>query len=94
VLDTVREALTELADQGPRPADLAAARMQAKMRLILNREQPLEHARLLAQRTFAGTLDWSVEQELAALDTVDDAGVRAAAARIVTDLLTVVSPEA
>ncbi|MFI1172536.1 M16 family metallopeptidase [Streptomyces melanogenes] len=94
VVAIVREILAELASAGPDPDDLAAARRQAGMRLILDSESPLDQLRMVAQRTRAGTADWSLAGELAALDAVDAEQVRAAAAEVLGELTVVVRPEA
>ncbi|GGP85365.1 M16 family metallopeptidase [Streptomyces melanogenes] len=94
VVAIVREILAELASAGPDPDDLAAARRQAGMRLILDSESPLDQLRMVAQRTRAGTAEWSLAGELAALDAVDAEQVRAAAAEVLGELTVVVRPEA
>lgn len=90
----MREILAELASAGPDPDDLAAAHRQARMRLILDSESPLDHLRMVAQRSRAGTTAWSLATELAALDAVDAEQVRAAAAEVLGELTVVVRPEA
>ncbi|MFD9564464.1 M16 family metallopeptidase [Streptomyces sp. NPDC059994] len=94
VVGIVREILAELASAGPDPDDLAAAHRQARMRLILDSESPLDHLRMVAQRSRAGTTAWSLATELAALDAVDAEQVRAAAAEVLGELTVVVRPEA
>ncbi|MFK8907900.1 M16 family metallopeptidase [Streptomyces sp. YS-3] len=94
VVGIVRDLLTELASAGPDPEDLEAARRQARMRLILDSESPLDHLRMVAQRSRAGTAEWSLAAELAALDSVDAAQVRAAAAEVLAGLTVAVRPEA
>ncbi|MFF2546254.1 M16 family metallopeptidase [Kitasatospora sp. NPDC058063] len=94
VLETVREVLAELAATGPTEDDLAAARRQARMGLIVSCEEPLEFVRMIAQQTAAGTLAWSAQDELAALDAVTAEDVRRAAAAVSAELVAVVWPEA
>ncbi|AVV44175.1 pitrilysin family protein [Streptomyces sp. ID05-04B] len=94
VVDVVRALLARLADRGPDPEDLAAARRQAEMSLLLDSEEPLEHARLTADRTAAGTRPWSLETDTAALRAVTAEQIRAAAADVAGRLLVTVRPEA
>lgn len=94
VVGIVRGLLAELASAGPDPEDLAAARRQARMRMILDSESPLDQLRMVAQRSRAGTAEWSLAAELAALDAVDAEQVRAAAAEVLDGLTVAVRPEA
>lgn len=94
VVDVVQECLDELADRGPDRDDLDAARRQARMRLIVDADNPLEHVRLIAYRTHAGTVDWSVAEEIADLDAVTSEQIRQAAAAVRDGLVAVVRPAA
>ncbi|MFJ5549160.1 M16 family metallopeptidase [Streptomyces sp. NPDC093225] len=93
VVGAVRGLLAGLAAHGPAPEDLAAARRQAETSLLLDTEEPLEHARLTADRTAAGTRPWSLDAETAALRAVTAEQVRAAAADVADRLLVTVRPE-
>ncbi|GAA2843852.1 pitrilysin family protein [Crossiella cryophila] len=93
-LAVVREVLARVAEQGPLPADLASARNQARMSLVLNAENPLERATLTARRVLVWGPEWSLEEELAALARVTAEQVRQAAERLACELITVVRPEA
>ncbi|RSS93852.1 insulinase family protein [Streptomyces sp. WAC05292] len=93
-VEVVRGLLARLAERGPDAADLQAARRQAAMGLVLDAEEPMERARLTADRTAAGTLPWSPESEAAALRAVTADRVRAAAADVAAHLLVTVRPEA
>ncbi|MFI8101236.1 M16 family metallopeptidase [Streptomyces sp. NPDC086023] len=93
VVGTVRGLLAGLAADGPAPEDLAAARRQAEVSLLLDTEEPLEHARLTADRTAAGTRPWSLDAETAALRSVTAGQIRTAAAHVAERLLVTVRPE-
>ncbi|NYT92309.1 pitrilysin family protein [Salinispora sp. H7-4] len=93
LLDVIRTTLDDLATAGPDPNDLLAARRQAQMQLILDGEAPLEYARRLGQRTRAGAVPWSLEEDLTRLGAVTAEQVCAAARRIRDSLVTVVRPE-
>ncbi len=93
VVEVVRGLLAALAAEGPAGPDLAAARRQAEMSLLLDTEEPLEHARLAAERTAAGPRPWSLEAEIAALRAVTADQIRAAAADLSGRLLVTVRPE-
>ncbi|MFJ9742833.1 M16 family metallopeptidase [Streptomyces sp. NPDC101166] len=92
VVDTVRTVLEQAAEKIA-PQDFDAARRQARMSLIVGHEEPLEFVRGMAQRTCAGTLPWSLDGELAALDAVTTDAVGRAAARVLGRLTVAVSPE-
>ncbi|MFD8705144.1 M16 family metallopeptidase [Kitasatospora sp. NPDC059648] len=93
-LDVVRELLDLLGTDGPAPDDLAAARRQAVMELVLDSEQPQHFSPRLATGTLWGTLPWSLDQAVAELDAVDAGAVRRAAAELGARLTWVVRPEA
>ncbi|HEX6344810.1 pitrilysin family protein [Umezawaea sp.] len=86
LVEVITATLEELASGGPSDEDLAAARRKAEMHLVRGSEVPAEYARLIAQRTLAGTVEWSVDQELAALREVTGAQVVLAARRVLADL--------
>ncbi|GAB1644038.1 M16 family metallopeptidase [Krasilnikovia sp. MM14-A1259] len=92
ILATVRDTLRRVA-AGVEPDDMAAAYRQARMALIVGREDPLEHVRMMAQRSGAGTHVWTPSAELAALRAVTAEDVRRAAARILDDLVVAVWPQ-
>ncbi|MEV0266909.1 pitrilysin family protein [Streptomyces sp. NPDC050617] len=92
VVDTVRTVL-EQAAEGLAPEDFDAARRQARFSLIVGHEEPIEFVRGMAQRTCAGTRPWSLDGELAALDTVTPDAVGRAAAHVLGQLTVAVSPE-
>ncbi|MFJ8962755.1 M16 family metallopeptidase [Lentzea sp. NPDC102401] len=94
LLEVVRELLDGLASEGPSPDDLDAARRQATMSLVCDAEVPLEYANLIGARGYAGTVAWSVRDELACLAAVTTDDVRAAAARVAAGLRVSVRPEA
>jgi predicted Zn-dependent peptidase len=93
ILRTVRNLLGDIAEAGPTGADLAAARRQAEMRLILDAEDPMALAQLTAEHATAGEARWSVDFELAQLKGVTAQAVAGAAARVLQGLVTVVRPE-
>ncbi|WP_405977650.1 M16 family metallopeptidase [Streptomyces sp. NBC_00158] len=88
----IRE-LDALATTGPTEADLDSARRHARMDLLRDTETPLEHARLLASRALFHEA-WDVDGELREIAAVTRDDVRAAAASLRDDLVTVVRPEA
>ncbi|MBP0451127.1 MULTISPECIES: pitrilysin family protein [unclassified Kitasatospora] len=86
--------LEQLAADGPVEADLDAARKQAVMRLTLQTEDPLENARLLAQRGLDRSAPLSTDEETAALRSVTADDIRRSAADLLAELNLVVRPEA
>jgi predicted Zn-dependent peptidase len=92
VTQIVADLLAQLAADGPRADDLAAARRQATMSLVLESEDPLGQARLIATVTASGTRPWSMDEEIDALNRVTASDVRAAAADIAGRLLITVRP--
>lgn len=87
VTGIVRSLLAQLADPGPSAADFTAASRQAEMNLILEAETPLEHAKLLAERTCSSPLPWTMEGEIAELRQVTAGDVRRAAQDVHRNLL-------
>ncbi len=94
LMEVVRELLAGLATDGPTPDDLDAARRQAVMGLIRDSESPLEQANLIGARGRAGTVAWSLDDDLAELAAVTAQDVRAAAAQVADGLFVCVRPEA
>lgn len=92
VADLVRGELERLAERGPTEQDLEAARRQERMRLFLDLESPAEHARLLATGLLQHPTGWQPGDELDRVLAVTAEEVREAAARICSDLVTVVRP--
>ena len=83
----MRSLLAQVADPGPSAADFTAASRQAEMNLILEAETPLEHAKLLAERTCSSPLPWTMEGEIAELRQVTAGDVRRAAQDVHRNLL-------
>lgn len=94
LLEVVRELLEVIVSDGPLPEDLDAARRQATMNLVCDAEVPLEYANLIGAHMYAGTVAWSLRDELAGLAAVTAEDVRAAAARVADGLHVSVRPEA
>lgn len=93
IVRQVHDCLDGLASTGPESEDLAAAVRQAEMRLIFDIESPLEYARLVALRTYAGTVPWSAADELTDLRAVRTGDVQRAAESVRDNLVCVVRPE-
>jgi predicted Zn-dependent peptidase len=91
VVDAVTEALTDIATNGPGERDLAAARLQARMEIVLDMDAPLDHARLLGKRWTAGHSGDPLT-EVDALDAVTADDVRRAAEVILSGLVVVAAP--
>jgi predicted Zn-dependent peptidase len=94
LLDIVHGLLADLAAAGPSPADLDAARRQAVMSLVRAEETPIERANLIGRLTAAGTIPWSVDDDLAQLRAVTVDDIRAAATEVARALHVTVRPEA
>ncbi|MFF3749493.1 M16 family metallopeptidase [Streptomyces sp. NPDC002018] len=92
VVEVVMDALDTLARSGPTPADLAAARKQARSGILFDLESPLEHARLLA-RHLVSEPSWTPAAEEAALAAVTAEEVAAAAAHILDNVVVTIRPE-
>jgi predicted Zn-dependent peptidase len=93
VVGAVVECLERLAAGQVNARDIQAARLQARMRLVLDMESPLEYARQLGYRWCAGH-DLSPETSLAAFDEVGEEGVMCAAKDILGGLVIACAPEA
>ncbi|WP_128378869.1 M16 family metallopeptidase [Streptomyces cavernae] len=89
----LREVLAGIAADGPEPRDLATARRQAAMEVVLDSEKPWEHTVQLGHQTLLGTRPWDVRSGMQALEQVSSEDVQAAAASINASLVTVVRPE-
>lgn len=78
--------LGDIADGRFTEADTDAARRQATMRLVVDRDNPLEHARRLAE--FACTRPGrTIDDECALIDGVAPEAVAAAAGQVLNDLV-------
>ncbi|WP_030739665.1 pitrilysin family protein [Streptomyces sp. NRRL S-31] len=67
-------------------ADIDAARRQATMRLVVDRDNPLEYARRLAESSCTRP-DRTIDEECALIDGVAPEAVAAAAGQVVDDLV-------
>ncbi|MFG3101420.1 M16 family metallopeptidase [Streptomyces sp. NPDC048182] len=94
LVDLVRGLLTDIAEGRIRDEDLLAARRKTEMSLVLQAENPLDHALLIALRGRAGTQPWSIDANRAELAAVTAADVSAAAAALLAEHVVVVRPEA
>ncbi|MGW4057583.1 M16 family metallopeptidase [Amycolatopsis sp. NPDC004747] len=93
VLDIVRSCLAEVA-AGAAAGLLTVARQAAVFDLLEEADSPLGQAIQLARGTGAGVRPWSAAEEAAALRSVPDAAIAAAAASLLSGLTVVVRPEA
>jgi predicted Zn-dependent peptidase len=93
VLDVIRTTLEEIAEEGPKPDDLASARRQAQMRVLTSVDTPLECARFLAMRS-GGPAGWTPATEVDDIAAVSVADLRDAAAHVLGGWGAVVRPEA
>lgn len=93
VVATIGAVLAELAERGPSAADLLAALRQSEMQLMLDAEESLEFVKLTADRGLTRGHLWSMDDELAQLRLVSADQVAAAAADVLSGLVTVVRPQ-
>ncbi|TVZ84919.1 pitrilysin family protein [Streptomyces sp. BK340] len=93
-VDIVTHELSRLAHQGPTDRHLQAALRHARTNLILDKETPLEHVRLLASRALHHPRRWDITRELADVAAVSATDVQRAAAEVLANFVTVVRPEA
>ena len=94
VVTTVREVLTDIADGDLSDDDLQLARCQAEMQVILDMDNPLALAKMVATRTHAGTVGWSARSEAASLRETPLGSVVTAAQDLLHNMVAVVRPEA
>jgi predicted Zn-dependent peptidase len=90
VVGQVRALLSELAEHGPSPRDLEAAKRQAITRAAFDMEDPLEHAQTLAQRDLPGGPGAEADVGLAAVSAME---IRDAARRILSQFVMTIRPE-
>ncbi|WP_330456140.1 insulinase family protein [Streptomyces sp. NBC_00820] len=93
VLALVRRLLTDLAEHGPDPDDLAVARRQAVAALLMDTEDPVAYAQRIAMDGAASAAEPDGADSAAALEAVTGDDIRDAAARLCEELTAVVRPD-